>query len=83
MAVRKKTRPAKAKAKSKAASKKVVKLKSKKPAAKSANGNGLPRPSSKPYGQAGRALDGVKILDFTHVQSGPTSTQRHANRGAE
>src|SRR5258708_26959250 len=23
----------------------------------------------------GKALDGVKILDFTHVQSGPTCTQ--------
>ena len=63
------------KAKSKAASKKVVKLKSKKPAAKAKSGNGLPKPSSKPYGQAGKALDGVKILDFTHVQSGPTCTQ--------
>ena len=83
MATRKKAKPAKAKAKSKAASKKVVKLKSKKPAAKSANGNGLPRPSSKPYGQAGRALDGVKILDFTHVQSGPTCTQLLAYMGAD
>jgi formyl-CoA transferase len=71
----------KAKAKSKAASKKIVKLKSKKPAAKSANG--LPRPSSKPYGQAGKALDGVKILDFTHVQSGPTCTQLLAYMGAD
>ena len=49
------------KAKSKAASKKVVKLKSKKPVAKAkSNGNGLPKPSSKPYGQAGKALDGVQ-----------------------
>jgi crotonobetainyl-CoA:carnitine CoA-transferase CaiB-like acyl-CoA transferase len=23
----------------------------------------------------GKALEGVKILDFTHVQSGPTCTQ--------
>jgi formyl-CoA transferase len=87
MATRKKT----AKAKSKAAvkkpaakkpSKKVVKLAVKKPAAKAA-ANGQPRPSSKPFGQAGRALEGVKILDFTHVQSGPTCTQLLAYMGAD
>ena len=85
MAVRKKAKPAKAKnaAKSKAASKKVVKLKSKKPAAKAKAANGLPRPSAKPFGQAGKALDGVKILDFTHVQSGPTCTQLLAYMGAD
>jgi formyl-CoA transferase len=86
MAVRKsakKLKP-KAKAKSKAASKKVVKLKSKKPSAKkSALSGGLPRPSTKPYGRAGKALDGVKILDFTHVQSGPTCTQLLAYMGAD
>jgi formyl-CoA transferase len=74
---------AKTRAKSKAASKKVVKLKSKKPMAKKAVSNGLPRPSSKPYGAAGKALDGVKILDFTHVQSGPTCTQLLAYMGAD
>jgi formyl-CoA transferase len=31
----------------------------------------------------GRALDGVKILDFTHVQSGPTCTQLLAWFGAD
>ena len=72
----------KTKAKSKAASKKVVKLKSKKPAAKAAS-NGLPKPSTKPFGQVGKALDGVKILDFTHVQSGPTCTQLLAYMGAD
>jgi formyl-CoA transferase len=48
-----------------------------------ANGNGLPKPSAKPYGQAGKALEGVKILDFTHVQSGPTCTQLLAWFGAD
>src|SRR5215831_19413132 len=63
--------------------KKVVKLKPKKVAAKKngarKNGNGLPRPSTLPWGKAGKALDGVKILDFTHVQSGPTCTQLHGS----
>jgi len=70
------------KAKSKAASRKVVRLRSKKPAKKAAS-NGLPPPSRKPFGQAGKALDGVKILDFTHVQSGPTCTQLLAYMGAD
>jgi formyl-CoA transferase len=60
----------------------------KKPAVKRARatkngGNGLPKPSSKPWGEAGRALDGVRILDFTHVQSGPTCTQLLGYMGAD
>src|ERR1043166_5480039 len=77
-----KTNRTRVKAKSKAGPKKVVKLRAKKPAAKAA-ANGLPKPSTKPFGQAGKALDGVKILDFTHVQSGPTCTQLLAYMGAD
>src|SRR5687768_14733990 len=52
-------------------------------AAKANGANGLPKPSSKPWGQAGKALDGVKVLDFTHVQSGPTCTQLLGYMGAD
>src|SRR6266852_412191 len=86
MAARKRAKATKVKAAAKKAAKTVVKLKARKPAAKTAaakNGNGLLRPSTKPFGQAGKALEGVKILDFTHVQSGPTCTQLLGFMGAD
>ena len=46
--------------------------------------NGLPLPSTtSPGALAGKALDGVRILDFTHVQSGPTCTQLLGYMGAD
>src|SRR5437016_4941908 len=86
MATHKKTKKkAAAKPAKKLARKRAVKLVAKKPAAKKSAvaANGRPKPSTKPYGQAGKALDGVKILDFTHVQSGPTCTQLLGYMGAD
>src|SRR5258708_38384230 len=74
----KKAKKDKASKKAKPAKRPVLKV-----VAKKANGNGLPKVSSKPWGKDGKALDGVKILDFTHVQSGPTCTQLLAWFGAD
>ncbi len=75
----------KAKSKVKAAAKKSARKVAKLASSKKANGNGshLPKPSNKAWGKAGKALEGVKILDFTHVQSGPTCTQLLAWFGAD
>jgi formyl-CoA transferase len=93
MAIRAKTKKAKVAARksvtktvkskpTKVAAKKKSRIVVVKRAAPAAN-NGLPPPSTKPWGEAGKALDGVKVLDFTHVQSGPTCTQLLGYMGAD
>src|SRR5438045_5420532 len=76
--------------KSKKVVKKVKAKAAKKPALKVVAKKAAPPPktnkmkiSKKGWGEDGKALDGVKILDFTHVQSGPTCTQLLAWFGAD
>jgi formyl-CoA transferase len=73
----------KAAAKKPAASKPVAKKPAVKKLAPQKGVAGLVAPSKKPWGGDGKALDGVRILDFTHVQSGPTCTQLLGYMGAD